>query len=141
MNSSFHRPHRPDSYRRWADSVPADFRFAVKLPKEITHVRKLRDCVEPIDRFLGECGQLGDKLGPLLVQLPPSLELDSAVARGFFELVRQRVTGPVVCEPRHPTWFGDEGDDLLRRMEVARVGADPARVPEAGHLAPRTPHA
>ncbi len=131
INSSFYRPHRPGTYARWADSVPAGFRFAVKVPKEITHIRRLVAAAEPLARFLAETGSLGDKIGPLLVQLPPSLAFDRGVAAGFFDALRARFKGSVACEPRHPTWFTDEADALMTRHAVARVAADPARVPPA----------
>ena len=63
INSSFYRPHRRTTYERWADSVPAGFRFAVKLPRTITQDSKLQDCGELLDRFLAEVSGLGDKLG------------------------------------------------------------------------------
>jgi len=131
INSSFHRPHRPETYARWAAAVPAGFRFSVKVPRTITHERRLVDAAEPLDRFLGEIQPLGEKLGPLLVQLPPSLGFDPAVADAFFAGLRNRHAGPVGCEPRHATWFEDSADELLRRFGVARVAADPARVPQA----------
>jgi uncharacterized protein YecE (DUF72 family) len=137
INSSFHRPHRRATYERWAAAVPDGFRFAVKLPKTITHERRLLDTAAPLERFLGEAAGLGAKLGPLLVQLPPSLAFDPAVAEGFFALLRQRHAGlvaceaSVACEPRHPSWFTPEADSLLVAARVARVAADPARVPEA----------
>jgi uncharacterized protein YecE (DUF72 family) len=68
INSSFYRPHRPETYARWAASVPDTFRFAVKVPKEMTHTRRLRDIAEPLDRFLSEVAALGPTLGPLLVK-------------------------------------------------------------------------
>src|ERR1700710_2683095 len=71
INSSFYRPHRPATYGRWAASVPPGFRFSVKVPREVTHTRRLRDVVEPLERFLSEVKALGAALGPLLVQLPP----------------------------------------------------------------------
>jgi uncharacterized protein YecE (DUF72 family) len=131
INSSFYRPHRPATYARWAASVPADFRFAVKVPREITHRRRLKDIAGLLDRFLGEAGALGGNLGPLLVQLPPRLPFDAAVAARCFEELRERFTGQVVCEPRHPTWFTSAADKLLVRQRVARVAADPAVVPGA----------
>src|SRR5262245_60578113 len=73
INSSFYRPHRPATYARWAASVPPDFQFAVKVPREITHRRRLVDVADLLDQFLDECSELGEKLGPLLVQLPPGL--------------------------------------------------------------------
>src|SRR3954449_13476072 len=70
INSSFYRPHRRATYERWAASVRDGFRFAVKMPKAITHERRLRDAGELLNRFLSEVAGLGPKLGPLLVQLP-----------------------------------------------------------------------
>src|SRR5690349_20087775 len=84
INSSFYRPHRPGTYARWAATVPEGFRFAVKMPREITHRRRLVGAVELLDRFLDEARALGDKLGPLLVQLPPKLTFAGDVARAFF---------------------------------------------------------
>lgn len=129
INSSFYRPHRPGTYARWAASVPPHFRFSVKLPREITHVRKLAAVTEPLDRFLSEAGALGDALGPLLVQLPPSLGFDEARAAGFFEALRARFDGGVACEPRHASWFTADVDQLMSHFRVARVAADPAPVP------------
>lgn len=131
INSSFYRPHRPATYARWAASVPDGFRFAVKAPKEITHLRRLADPAEPLARFLSEIGALGDRIGPLLVQLPPSLPFEESIAVAFLDALRTRFAGPVACEPRHPSWFADRPDAILSRFEVARVAADPARVPRA----------
>jgi uncharacterized protein YecE (DUF72 family) len=131
INSSFHRPHRPATYARWAESVPAAFRFAAKLPKAITHQRRLLDADDALAAFLAEAAGLGGKLACLLVQLPPSLEFDSAVAERFFAALAAYTQVPAVCEPRHPTWFTSEADDLLRAFRAARVAADPARVPVA----------
>lgn len=83
INSSFHRSHRTSTYERWAASVPAAFKFSVKLPKAITHELRLAETSELVTKFLGEVAGLGPKLGALLVQLPPTLELDVEVARPF----------------------------------------------------------
>lgn len=131
ITSSFYRPHRPKTYERWARSVPEDFQFAVKLPKEVTHTRRLVEVTQPLAQFISDVSVLGDKLGPLLVQLPPTLSFAESVAAAFFRSLRARFEGPVVCEPRHPTWFADGVDALLSRFEVARAAADPACVPRA----------
>jgi uncharacterized protein YecE (DUF72 family) len=131
IDTSFYRPHKPATYARWAASVPPGFRFAVKLPREITHARRLVGIEEPLGRFLEEAQALGGALGPLLVQLPPSLSFDAAVAAGFFGSLRVRFDGLVVCEPRHASWFTDVADALLSDVQVARVAADPALVPLA----------
>ncbi len=128
INSSFYRPHRRSTYERWAASVPEDFRFAVKVPKSITHERRLKSAEDLLDRFLAEVSGLGAKLGPLLVQLPPSLAFESGVADRFLSMLRARVESGIVCEPRHASWFTPEVNDLLRQLRVARVAADPPPV-------------
>ena len=128
INSSFHRPHGRATYAKWAASVPPAFRFAVKLPRTITHERKLLEAEGPFDQFLAQASGLSTKLGPLLVQLPPSLAFEPRIANQFFGAMRKQHEGAVVCEPRHPTWFSPEADALLIEHQVARAAADPARV-------------
>lgn len=129
INSSFHRPHRPATYARWAAAVPEDFRFAVKAPKAITHERRLVDAEDLLGDFLTQIAALGEKLGCVLVQLPPSLELDMTTAETFLVSLREQHAGAVALEPRHPSWFTDESAELLEKHRVARVAADPTRVP------------
>jgi uncharacterized protein YecE (DUF72 family) len=131
INSSFHRPHRLDTWQRWRDSTPAAFRFSVKLPKVITHERKLADFAEPLADFLAQVEQLGEKLAVLLVQLPPKLAFDAALAARFFAALAARSRAAIACEPRNPSWFGDEAERLLTDHRVARVAADPAICEEA----------
>jgi uncharacterized protein YecE (DUF72 family) len=131
INSSFYRPHRRGTYERWSASVPPSFRFAAKIPKTITHGLRLREAGDLLATFLAEAAGLGEKLGCLLVQLPPSLEFDPEVTADFFAGLRTLSAVPVACEPRHPSWFVPPAGDLLRELEVARVAADPACVPAA----------
>jgi uncharacterized protein YecE (DUF72 family) len=131
INSSFYRPHRPQTYKKWAASVPEHFRFAVKVPKVITHELRLQNASEPLQKFVAEVTALGPRLGPLLVQLPPSLSYDGNGATAFFSALRELFAGEVACEPRHASWFTPEADALLAVYQVARVAADPAVVPEA----------
>ncbi len=130
INSSFYRPHLPNTYARWAASVPAHFRFSVKLPKTITHDARLAGVSELLTRFVGEVTGLGDKLGPLLVQLPPSLLWEKARAGTFFRMLRRRHDGRIACEPRHVSWFTAEATAQLAHHGVARVAADPSPVPQ-----------
>ena len=132
INSSFYRPHRPATYARWAASVPDDFRFAVKAPKAITHERRLADAENLLGDFLAQISALGEKLGCVLVQLPPSLEFNLATAETFLVSLRDQHAGAVALEPRHPSWFTEESAELLEEYRLARVAADPARVPAAG---------
>jgi uncharacterized protein YecE (DUF72 family) len=130
INTSFYRPHKPQTYERWAASVPADFRFAVKLPRSISHDRRLAGVDELLARFAAEAGALGDKLGCVLVQLPPSLALERGVADAFFRNLGTQFGCLVACEARHGSWFGDDATALLRTHGVTRVIADPpAREP------------
>ena len=131
INSSFYRPHRPATYAKWAGAVPPGFRFAVKMPKTITHEAKLGRTGGLLDPFLAQVAALGSKLGVLLVQLPPGLRFDRAVAEDFFAGLRARHAGAVACEPRHPSWFEPDAGALLRGARVARVAADPGPVPAA----------
>jgi len=132
INTSFYRPHRVATYEKWASAVPAGFRFAVKVPRAITHERRLTDVDEVLARFLVEVAGLGPKLGPLLLQLPPSLGFNRVSAAPFLASFRRSFAGDIVCEPRHVTWFAPDVDKVLRDLAIARVAADPALVPDAG---------
>jgi uncharacterized protein YecE (DUF72 family) len=112
--------------------VPADFRFSVKLPKAMTHEQGLSDCGVLLDRFAIEVAGLGEKLGVLLVQLPPKLVLKKRVADRFFRDLHERIDAPIACEPRHESWFTSDTNGWLSDRRVARVVADPAPVAGAG---------
>ena len=131
INSSFYRPHAATTYEKWRDSTPPDFRFAVKMPRTITHELKLQDVRAPLMAFLAQTDGLAHKRGPLLVQLPPSFSFDAVIVARFLDLVRMEYDGPVVCEPRHSTWFSPQADALLDGYRVSRVAADPPPVPTA----------
>ena len=118
INSSFYRPHKPATYARWAASVPDGFRFAVKVPKAITHERRLTDCADLLDRFLGEVRRTGRPARPPAGPASPQLPLPAQTHRG--------VPGPA---PRP-----------LRRQR--RVGAAPSKLvpgPRPGRDAGRFP--
>lgn len=135
INSSFHRPHMRKTWERWAASTPANFRFSVKLPKSITHTAKLNNCGALLQTFLDQATGLGPKLGPLLIQLPPSLAFDEPLAHDFFTTLRELHStshetphhNPAALEPRHPSWFTPAADRLLRSFAISRVAADPPK--------------
>lgn len=131
INSSFHRPHAAATYAKWRDSTPPDFRFAVKMPRTITHELKLQAARDPLVTFLAQTDGLAEKRGPILVQLPPSLSFDACVVTRFLDVVRTVFEGPMVCEPRHATWFSPPVASLLDQYGISRVAADPPPVPEA----------
>lgn len=127
INSSFHRPHRRTTWERWAAATPDTFRFAVKAPKAVTHTARLVNTGGALLEFFDAVRGLGEKLGPVLVQLPPKLSFDEAVAREFFSTLRELHAGSVVVEPRHASWFCAAADHLLRSFQIARAAADPPK--------------
>jgi uncharacterized protein YecE (DUF72 family) len=131
INSSFYKPHRLKTWQRWADSTPAGFRFSVKLPKAISHEAQLVGCDALLDRFLADVAGLGDRLGVLLLQLPPKLVWDAGVFDVFVEELQARSDVPVALEPRHASWFTAEADAQLIDLRIPRVAADPAKIPGA----------
>lgn len=129
INSSFYRPHRASTCARWADSVPEDCRFSVKLPRSISHDARLHGTGPLLDAFLAQVGALGTRLGWQLLQLPPNAVFDSVVAARFLAMLRRRWDGGVVCERRHASWFAAPAQALLERHRIARCAADPASLP------------
>lgn len=135
INSSFYRPHQTQTYVRWAASVPGHFRFSVKAPRVMTHEHHLQDSAAPMARFADEVAGLGEKLGCILLQFPPSLMFDAVAAGAFFALARRHFSsGMVACEGRHPTWFSDAATHLLRDHGITRVIADPAAGQDGPHV-------
>lgn len=131
INSTFHRRHRAATFVRWASSVPPTFRFACKVPRTITHDQKLVGTHALLDEFLEDISGLGDRVGPLLVQLPGKLAFDRVRAERFFARLRSRFAGPVACEPRGESWYGAEATALFAAHGIARVVADPPRPADA----------
>jgi len=128
INTSFYRLHSSQTYARWSALTPPQFRFAVKLPRQITHFSALRDR-ETLHRFHESTLGLGEKLGVWLIQLPPRLEWEEKSVARFFEAVRHLYEGRLVCEPRHPSWFTAAAESLMETWQVARVIAHPAPHP------------
>jgi uncharacterized protein YecE (DUF72 family) len=131
INSSFYRHHQRKTYLRWAASAPSNFRFSLKIPRTLTHEGELTPDAAILDRFIEEVQGLGDRLGVILVQLPPKLPFDEPTAKRFFGALRKRIDVQLACEPRHPSWGVPRADSLLADWDVARVAADPAPWPGA----------
>ena len=102
-----------------------------KDPQDDQSRRKLVDADDELTKFSDEVGGLGSKLAILLLQLPPSLAYEAAVAARFLEGLIGRTKARIVCEPRHASWFDPPVDALLLELGVARVAADPVKVPAA----------
>ncbi len=123
VNSTFYRPHLRKTFERWAASVPEDLRFAVKMYTGITHLRKLAD-IGPEQEFLEMVQALGDRLGPVLIQLPPSHPFTD-VTGDLLTALREVYDGTVVLEPRHLSWATGDVSERLEELRIARVAADP----------------
>ncbi|HEX4339412.1 MAG TPA: DUF72 domain-containing protein [Polyangiaceae bacterium] len=131
INSTFYRRHRPSTFERWRDAVPDEFRFAVKLPRWITHEAALASPRVDLRAFFDDVAGLREKLGPVLVQLPASLPFETRRVTAFFRALRSMHDGPVVCEPRNASFYTARATAVFVEHDVARVVADPARPPDA----------
>lgn len=122
VNNAFYRLPEARVFARWAEQVPEGFVMAVKASRYLTHVKRLKDPAEAVHRLMGRARALGPKLGPVLLQLPPTLpaHLDDLAATldAFGNGTR------VAVEFRHPSWFSDETAALLAARNVALCLAD-----------------
>jgi uncharacterized protein YecE (DUF72 family) len=116
LNNTFYRLPSENAFDTWRDSTPADFTFAVKVSRFITHIKRLKDVGEPLERFIARAQILGDKLGPLLYQLPPNMHRNDDRLESFLSTLPPVVRH--VIEFRHESWLDEEVFDILRRYNV-----------------------
>ncbi|MBA2459507.1 MAG: DUF72 domain-containing protein [Gemmatimonadales bacterium] len=117
LNNPFYRLPEAATFARWRDAVPPGFRFAVKASRFITHLKRLREPAEPLRLLLERADTLGERLGPILFQLPPTFQADPKRLEEF--LLALPPAHPWVIEFRHPSWHDPAVYDLLGRAEVA----------------------
>lgn len=136
VNSSFYHLPRLSTFQKWRGETPADFRFAVKLSRYITHQRKLLECREPLERFLFAAAGLEEKLAVVLIQLPPSLPFEEERLREFLKDLRAarrkaKIAVRFALEPRHRSWMESAAAvrPLLRREGIALVFPHSAKIP------------
>ena len=122
INSTFRGLPATSTLEAWAGDVPADFRFALKAPQQITHVQRLKDAADSTARLMAAAAVLESRLGPLLFQLPPSMKKDVPRLRDFLALLRPPFRA--AFEFRHASWFDDEVFELLRAHAAALCIAD-----------------
>jgi uncharacterized protein YecE (DUF72 family) len=122
VNNAFYRLPERKTFEQWRERTPPDFVVGVKMSRYLTHIKRLREPEEPVRRFLDRAAGLGDKLGPVLVQLPPTLRADADalddVLRRFPSDIR------VAVEPRHTSWWTDAIKSTLERYNAALCWAD-----------------
>lgn len=125
LNVTFYRMPTADAFRGWRDAVPDDFVFAVKASRYLTHVRRLLDPQGPVHYLMERASLLGDRLGVVLLQLPPSMPIDLERLDATLRAFERRV--PVAVEVRHASWFVPDLCALLREHDAAFVLADRRR--------------
>ncbi len=117
INNSFYQLPSAETLAAWRGSVPEGFVFAVKASRYITHMKKLKDPAEPVGNFLERIGALGERLGPVLFQLPPKWRCNTERLRRFLEQLPGRFR--YTFEFRDASWFRKEVLDLLREANAA----------------------
>jgi uncharacterized protein YecE (DUF72 family) len=122
LNNTFYRMPTGKTISGWDQDTPAGFVFALKVPRRITHISRLRDVADPFRFLLDTVGALGMKLGPLLLQLPPNFRKDTGRLDDCLALVPAGVR--LAVEFRHASWLDDEVYGLLRARNAALCVAD-----------------
>ena len=122
VNNAFYRLPSEGTFAAWAGSTPADFIVAVKASRYLTHIKRLRDPAEPVQRLLGRAGELGGRLGPILLQRPPNMKKDAPLLDEALQAFPPGVR--VAVEVRHSSWFNDEVRSVLEAHGAAWCLAD-----------------
>lgn len=122
INASFYRLPKRETVENWTAKVPDNFRFCPKMSRYLTHIKRLKEPEEPLERFFGIFEPMKEKMGPVLVQLPPNLKFDYEVTEHFFKLLKKKYKQyDFALEVRHDTWMSDDALDLMATYEVAFV--------------------
>jgi len=116
LNNSFYRLPSEDAVAAWRNSSPANFTFAVKVSRFITHIKRLKDTEEAVARFISRAKILGEKLGPLLYQLPPNMHRNDERLERFLSILPQGMKH--VFEFRHQSWLEETVFEMLRKYNV-----------------------
>jgi uncharacterized protein YecE (DUF72 family) len=125
INNTFYRMPNASQLEAWAAETPPSFRFALKSPRQITHMRKLIDVGDAVARLAESAATLGDRLGPILFQLPPFVRKDLGVLEAFLATLATLPTRlRAAVEFRHASWLSDDVYEVLRRHDAALCIAD-----------------
>jgi uncharacterized protein YecE (DUF72 family) len=122
INNAFYRLPDRATFEGWRQRVGGDFLFAVKMSRYLSHIKRLREPAEPVARFMSRVAGLGDRLGPVLLQLPPTMRRDAALLDAA--LAEVPVGTRIAVEPRHPSWWHDDVRRVLEARGAALVWAD-----------------
>src|SRR3954469_23706107 len=122
VNNAFYRLPSRETFESWRDRVPPDFVVAVKASRYLTHIKRLKDPEEPVHRLMTHAEGLGDRLGPVLLQLPPTLRADPALLDACLACFPSGTR--VAVEPRHDSWWTPETLEVLESRGAALCWAD-----------------
>ncbi|MEU1477458.1 DUF72 domain-containing protein [Streptomyces sp. NPDC005760] len=122
INNAFYRLPTRETFEAWRERVPGDFVVAVKASRYLTHIKRLKDPREPVDRLMSHAEGLGDRLGPVLLQLPPTLRADTDLLDAC--LACFPASTRVAVEPRHESWWTPETREVLEARGAALCWAD-----------------
>jgi uncharacterized protein YecE (DUF72 family) len=118
INNSFYRLPEARTFARWAERAPVNFVYAVKASRFLTHMKKLKDPEEPVERLFSRMKPLHARLGPVLYQLPPNFKVDRGRLEHFLQVLPAGIRH--VVEFRDPSWYAADVTELLERYGVAR---------------------
>ena len=122
INNTFYRMPRAEMLSKWAEQVPDGFRFALKASQQITHRKRLKEVADPVAYFFKIAVTLGDRMGPVLFQLPPNLKLDLPRLTEFLEVLPP--ASRCAFEFRHESWFADPAFEALKKRSCALCVAE-----------------
>ncbi|MFD8302310.1 DUF72 domain-containing protein [Streptomyces sp. NPDC059690] len=122
LNNAFYRLPTRENFAAWRERVPPDFVVAVKASRFLTHIKRLRDPEEPVERLMTHAAGLGDRLGPVLLQLPPTLKADAGLLDACLDCFPPGIR--VAVEPRHESWWTPEVRQVLQARGAALCWAD-----------------
>lgn len=128
-NNAFYMLPKPETFRSWAERTPPGFVMAVKANRYLTHIRRLKEPEDPVERFMQNASQLGDKLGPVLLQLPPNLKIDLENLERTMKCFDHRVK--LAVEFRHATWWTEDTKALLKSYGAAHCLTDRGSKPNS----------
>lgn len=122
INSSFYHMPRLKTVTNWARKVPPDFKFCPKISKYLTHNKRLKEPEEPLQRFFEAFAQIKEYLGPILIQLPPSLKFEADTVGYFFNVLAAKYGDySFALEARHPSWMETDAAKSLKKFNIAWV--------------------
>lgn len=122
LNTCFYHIPRDTTIEGWKEKVPKGFKFCAKMSRFVTHIKRLKEAEPSLEKFFNAFAPLKDKMGPVLIQLPPSLKFDYDIAENFYTLLREEYKGyEFVMEVRHETWLENDSLNLMTRFNIGVV--------------------